>query len=715
MENKEQIFAERFQFQFQSIKDKYPQVFAGLGSANLAPRAIMGIGALTHDTSAALVSLETGEVIHAVAEERISNVKHDSRFPIGAIEQCCQAAASMGYVVTEVAANFNAIEFITKTLAGEIAAILDESDRVQGLISALIAIYEKADSYRLDEKTDTSAMIERSLRECQITRAEARQLVPKLTWYFNAAVKYKKIGSIIARLFDGLPLTFINHHACHAASAFFDSGFQDATVLVIDGHGEADTVSIYKGSSSGLTRVSESRWPHSVGAFYLAATRHLGFDHGDEYKVMGMAAYGQPKYYAEISKMMRVNKDAELELVQGEYFIKRNVAGTGHTRFHFAEKMRELVAPRLPGQSIEQNHFDFAATVQKVTEEIGVLLAQQAVKLTGSRNIAIAGGVGLNGLMNEAIRRSGSCDEIFIYPAASDDGTSVGAAHAYMLSKTPAFIRPGQLRSCYFGYRATDDEILRVLKSMNMRFTAPASINREIARALSDGKIVARYNGGAEYGPRALGNRSIMANPAKKDMKDILNLRVKHREEFRPFAPAGLREKVGEYFEIGIDSPFMLLIAQAKESARGLIPSVIHADGTARVQTVTEEQNPDFHLTITEFEKLTGIPVLINTSFNVNGETIVDEPLDAIESFGFMDIDFLAIGKYWVSKTENAAIFPAISHDEYLSKRKERYQKKGFGPLSELNVRAYGSWFFFTEQALEDYLNDLELRGEIGA
>ncbi|HCI53984.1 MAG TPA: hypothetical protein DE312_11840 [Gallionella sp.] len=707
MEENRQIYPEQFKFQIQSIKEKYPQAFLPSDARSGLPQAIIGIGALTHDTSAALVSLETGKVIYAVAEERLSNVKHDSRFPIGAIEQCCQAAEKEGFTISQVAVNFHAVEFITKTLKNEISVILNDASRSEGLFAKVIDMFDGADSYCIGERNQTSTKIEEELRNYHVTKEEARQLIPRLTWYFNAAIKYQKIGNIISELFNGLPVTFINHHECHAASAFFDSGFKDATVLVIDGHGEADTVSIYKGDSKGLTLVSQSTWPHSAGAFYLAATRHLGFDHGDEYKVMGMAAYGQPKLFSELAGMMDVGEDAVLRLVQNEYFVRRDVAKTGHTRFHFTEAMGHLIAARKSDEPFEQKHFDFAATVQKITEDIGVRLAQRAVELTGERNIAIAGGVGLNGLMNEAIRSSGSCDEIFIYPAASDDGTSVGAAHAYILRSKDIIKKPNRLRSCYFGHNATDEEIKNALNAAKVKFSSPDSINKAIALALADGKIVARYNGPAEFGPRALGNRSILANPAKKDMKDILNLRVKHREEFRPFAPACLREKVDNYFEINTESPFMLLIAKAKKSAHKLIPSVVHADGTARVQTVTPEQNEDFYATIKEVEKLTGIPVVINTSFNVNGETIVDEPLDAIESFGFMDIDFLAIGKYWVSKVENASLFPPITHDEYLGKRKERYRRKNLDPLSELNVRAYGPWFFFSEQKLNEYLASL--------
>lgn len=713
MRNSRQVCAEEFQLQIQPIKNKYPLAFTESGADINAPQAIVGIGALTHDTSAALVSLETGKVIYAVAEERLSNVKHDSRFPIGAIEQCCQAAAREGYVIVEAAVNFRAEEFLSKTLTNEISAIFCDMDRSKKLISEITMLFGDADSYRIDERNDTSRAIEDILRNSHVTKDEARRLVPRLTWYFNAAIKYRKIGNIITALFEGVPVTFFNHHECHAATAFFDSGFREATVLVIDGHGEADTVSIYKGDVNGLSLVSQSLWPHSVGAFYLAATRHLGFDHGDEYKVMGMAAYGKPKYYADLSGVMEVGEDAVLRLRQNDYFIRRNVAKTGHVRFHFSDKLQQLVETRELGMPFQQKHFDFAATVQKITEDAGVRIAQKAVSLTGVHNIAIAGGVGLNGLMNEAIRRSsGVCNDIFVYPAASDDGTSVGAAYASILRNRASVQRPSQLRSCYFGHQSTDDEIQKALQITGVKFTKPVSINCAIAQALSEGKIVARYNGAAEYGPRALGNRSILANPAKKDMKEILNLRVKQREEFRPFAPACLREKVNDYFEINVDSPFMLLIAKAKENAHELIPSVVHADGTARVQTVTPEQNEDFYMTIKEVEKLTGIPVLINTSFNVNGETIVDEPLDAIESFGYMDIDFLAIGKYWVSKVDNTDIFPSISHDEYLNKRRYRYQHKNYGPLSDMNVRAYGPWFFFTDQQLDDYLSNLDLVGE---
>jgi len=285
-----------------------------------------------------------------------------------------------------------------------------------------------------------------------------------------------------------------------------------------------------------------------------------------------------------------------------------------------------------------------------------------------------------------------SDSDLFVYPAAGDDGTAVGAAQLVAFARSN-FCRP-RITTCYYGYGPTDEEITSSLNQKGIAFGKPSLIAETVARAIADGKIVARYNARAEFGPRALGQRSILANPKDAKMKDVLNVRIKHREPFRPFAPVCLRERVSDYFDLNVDAPFMLLICQATERAKREIPAVVHNDGTARVQTVTREQNADLYDIISAFERLSGTPVIINTSFNVNGETIVDSPLDAIESFGFMDIDYLAIGDYWVSKEENAARFAKLSHGDYLEIRRSRFAENLSGAMSIMDISYNNDYVF---------------------
>ncbi|MDB5866703.1 MAG: hypothetical protein JWO70_4509 [Betaproteobacteria bacterium] len=695
--NAMKIFPEKFEAQITPLTEQYPDVFsATAGKA----QAILGIGALTHDTSAALVCARTGAVLHAVAEERLSNVKHESRFPIGAIHRCCTTARKLGFVISSVAVNFSPIEYLTKAFQNEVRLIVADN-KADSLFKALLDYFPEAVPLSFENDNATQRFLASAMHDAGVSQDEARQIAFRATWYLNSGIKYRTIGDIISGLFPGISVQFVNHHVCHAASAYFGSGYAEAAILVIDGQGEADTTSVYRARPDALDLVAQSYWPHSLGSFYLTVTRYLGFDHGDEYKVMGMSAYGEPRFHELLEKSMEVDDQGRLRLLETEHFVVGDVRNSGHRRFRFSEAFAELLPPRAAGTPLSQAHFDLAASAQKAVERLGVRLAEKAVALTGSRKLAIAGGVGLNGLMNEAIRQSGVCDDVFVYPASADDGTSVGAAQAQLFQRK--LTDSGRIYSCYFGYEGVEQEIQQALSATGVKYSKPQSIADEIAGALAQGKIVARYRGGAEFGPRALGNRSILANPAFPEMKDILNIRVKHREEFRPFAPACLRERVHEYFDVEIDTPFMLLIARAKPGTAKVVPAVVHVDGTARVQTVTPAQNADFYAIIKAFERQTGLPMVINTSFNVNGEAIVDTPLDAIESFGFMDIDYLAIGDYWIPKQENLATFAEVSHEDYLEKRRTRYANCRFGPLADVDVRAYGPWFFPNQEDLSRF------------
>jgi carbamoyltransferase len=318
-------------------------------------------------------------------------------------------------------------------------------------------------------------------------------------------------------------------------------------------------------------------------------------------------------------------------------------------------------------------HFDLAASVQATFEEFGVRYVRKAMELCGSDRVCLTGGVALNGLMNEAIRKHSGCRELYIFPASGDDGTAAGAA--LLLAARDGIRNRKKITTAFFGPSRSQEEIERYLGEAQVPFGKPPSIHEKIAAALADGKVVARYLGASEFGPRALGHRSILAHPGRAEMKDLLNRKIKHREPFRPFAPACLEECAAEFFELDVPSPFMLLIPRAREAAREKIPAAIHHDGTARVQTVNAGDNPEFYETIRAFQRLTGLPVVLNTSFNINGEAIVETPQDAVESFAKMEVDYLAIGDCWLGRESVKHLALPREDAAYLELRRERYRR----------------------------------------
>ncbi|MCD0463561.1 carbamoyltransferase family protein [Roseiconus lacunae] len=682
-----------------TLRATYPDLVA----ADEHPRqAVLGLGAFGHDAAVALVDASDGRVIHAIAEERLSNRKHDWHFPIGGIHECCKLARQQGYKIRSVAVNFRAEEFVEKSLHHLIDQCVSSSAIGSEVKQFLYNGLPQLEYVDIEARNQPALRLQQFLQTLVIDDASKRMLIKRITWYWNWAVKYRQIEQTIDRYMDGIPVEYFNHHQTHAASAYYNSGFDAATVLVIDGQGEADTVTAYSASDGELERVSETRWPHSVGIFYLFATQHLGFTMGDEYKVMGMSAYGRPVYEEALRGMMTVNSDATLQFNETDYLRLNDLGPHGHVVFQFTEKLHQLLPARQPGEPFEQQHFNFAASIQALTESIGVQLATQAMKKTGHRNIALAGGVALNGLMNEAIRQNTDCDEIFIYPAAADDGCAVGAAQLAIAKANR--LKSVRLRSCYFGHNVQNDEIESTLRRRNVVASRPDSIHATIADALVEGAIVARCVGQAEFGPRALGHRSLLAHPGFANMKEILNARVKHREEFRPFAPACLHDRVTEYFELEDESPFMLLIGRALEHTQQLAPSIVHADMTARVQSVSPDANADLFNVITEFDQRTGLPIVINTSFNVNGEAIVDSAEDALESFGYMDVDYLALGDYWIAKSDNPNLLPKLDGPTYLRRRIDRFENRDLGLLAEMDVSQFGPAFTATDEAIAQYL-----------
>jgi len=642
-----------------------PPALAGEENA-MKKETILGVGALGHDAASALVCAETGEILYAIAEERLRNLKHSWHFPYGCIEAARQHASDHGMQIVEAAINFRPEEFSTGTLRREIAAILNDPIKTDELIDQLRQMIVFADYFQPSSFSDEQVRRWLAARDVPVELHEPVCL--RISWYYNWSVKYRRIGEMAAGLLPGARVHHVNHHLCHAVSTYYSSGFEKSCVITWDGQGESQTTCVYQAGPEGIRLVAETPWPFSLGMLYFGATNYLGFKLGDEFKVMGMAAYGKPRFYDALREIVTFDKGPVVRFRETDIYSRQEFP-TGHYWYYFTKKLGSFASRRLKHLPLSQEHFDLAASIQKVFEEVGVEFARLALAETGEKNLCLSGGVALNGLMNEAIRRRSGCSQIHVFPAAGDDGTALGAAWQRVFERRG--LKPRKLALPFFGEGFGDEEIRRELERMKLVFEEPPDIHERIAEALGAHEIVARFYGRSEFGPRALGNRSILANPARPEMKDILNERIKHREMFRPFAPACLLERAAEYFDIDVEAPFMLLIAPARPIAHDRIPAAVHADGTSRVQTVSRDGNPDFYETIEAVYRRTGTPVVINTSFNINGEAIVGTPRDAVESFAQMDIDHLAIGRFWISKAANT--FPKMSDAEFLEIRKKRF------------------------------------------
>lgn len=645
---------------------------------------ILGISVFGHDSSCALVDATSGDILYALTEERFSNLKHDGGFPVASLALLMEKADSekLGWV-SHVALNIDPAISVER-LKAELSNCLD-TESYQLMIDEFDQVLITTDVFHPDYFPLN--YLEAFLARRGVEPAAIAHASGKLSWYGNFAVRYGKLKAYLQSKFPRAEIVSVGHHQCHAASAFYCSDFENAAVLTIDGQGEDETLTLNMARDNEIRLLSQTRWPNSLGALYMQLAWYLGFDgdprypgFGDEYKVMGMAAYGKPVYVKIFREMGRVSKEGEFELVCGKYLEIATVEGCpGHSQPLLTKQFFKALGERRSScEPIEQRHYDIAHSGQLFLEEIGVAIAKKLKTLCpDTDNLCIAGGVGLNGLMNMRILREAGFRRIFVQPASGDDGTSLGAAlHLYHgLSKGK---RCQSLSNAYLGFDYDNHAIRAALEKYNLSFHEPESIHAEMGRLLHEGNIVARYFGRGEFGPRALGHRSILANPTLPEMKDAVNAKIKHRESFRPFAPACLEERAGEYFDIDTPAPYMLLICQAHPDARSLIPAVVHDDGTARLQTVGRDLNSDLYQTIFEFSKQSGVPVLLNTSFNVNGEAIVETPQDAVESFLFMGIDYLAIGPYLVSKAENEAMYRRPTMEGHIRARRDRYAERFF-------------------------------------
>ena len=451
---------------------------------------------------------------------------------------------------------------------------------------------------------------------------------------------------------------FVEHHRAHLASAFFCSPFEEAAVLSVDGFGDYSSVMWGVGRGNRIEIQGAVRFPHSLGLFYTAFTQFLGFpSYGDEYKMMGLSAYGEPRFAAQVRDVVRtVNDDVRLNL---DYFMHHSrgvdmtwdncqpVIGTV-----YSQKMIETFgAARVPRSELEQRHSDLAASVQTVLEENYFALLNYVQKQTRQKNLCLAGGLALNCVANGQVFSKTPFTGLYVQPAANDAGTSIGAAlHIWheVLNKPRSFT----MQHAYYGPEYGDSEIGREIEAAgvpSVHLSEDEMVDRT-ARHIADGKIVGWFQGRMEFGPRALGNRSILADPRRKDMKDILNSRIKFREPFRPFCPSILAEETGNWFELDYPSPFMVLAYKIKPGQTERIPAVTHQDGTGRLQTVRREDNPLYWKLINSFDSLTGVPVLLNTSFNEN-EPIVNTPKEALDCFLRTRMDVLVMGGYMLEKT----------------------------------------------------------------
>jgi carbamoyltransferase len=442
-------------------------------------------------------------------------------------------------------------------------------------------------------------------------------------------------------------VNFIEHHLCHAASAFFVSPYEDAAILTVDGRGESTSTMISHGRGNKIEKMVEIKVPHSLGHLYASITDYLGFKpFFDEWKVMGMSAYGKPTYVAQFDRLVELGDDGSYRL-NLDYF---NFHVKGGSSWLSEKFYAEFGPPKPKGEEFSQHGADIALALQKVVEKAGIHLANYAKRLTGSKHLCMTGGVVLNCLMNKRIVEETGFADFFFQPIANDAGTSLGSAlyhYHHQLNQPRSFV----FDSVYWGPEFTNDQIEPVLRAKGVRYQRSPNIAADTAREIAQGKIVGWFQGRMECGPRALGNRSITVDPTIAGMKDKLNARVKRREGFRPFAPSVLEERATEYFDLpkGKPSPYMILIADVKKGAEGKIPAVTHMDGTARVHTVSRQVNPRYWELIHEFEKIKGVPILLNTSFNEN-EPIVCTPEEAVNCFLRTEFDVLAIGDYLVVK-----------------------------------------------------------------
>ena len=594
------------------------------------PIQILGLSAYYHDSAAALI--QNGCILAAAQEERFTRIKHDARFPINAI----------GYCLSEARISPKEIDYVV---------FYDKPFlKFERLLETYLAFaprgfnsFRKAVPLWLKEKLFQKKMLCDELH------------------------KFGFEGNLANRLL------FSEHHLSHAASAFFPSPFSKAAILTMDGVGEWATTSLALGKENKIEILKEIHFPHSIGLLYSAFTYYTGFKvNSGEYKLMGLAPYGEPKYAQQIlDHLIDLKADGSFRLDLSYFNYCTGLTMTS-TRFH------DLFEgpPRSAESQLTQKHMDIAASIQKVTEEVVLRLARSLIKETGEKNLCLAGGVALNCVANGKVLREGGQNHLWIQPASGDAGGALGAAlaayHLHLEQPRQLSSSGDSMEGSYLGPMFPDEEIAKRLEGMSARFEVleEDELIRSCVEILQEGKAVGWFQGRMEFGPRSLGARSILGDARSPQMQSVLNLKVKFRESFRPFAPSVLREDVSEWFDLDTDSPYMLLVADISKKyqrpmtdeqkqlfgieklnvPRSDIPAITHVDYSARIQTVHKETNPRYHKLLSVFKSRTGCPVLVNTSFNVRGEPIVCTPEDAFRCFMGTGIEALAIGNCFLRK-----------------------------------------------------------------
>lgn len=595
---------------------------------------ILGISAYYHDSAATLV--RDSEIIAAGQEERFTRIKQDASFPINAIKYC----------LNEANISLNDVD--------KIVFYDDPKLKFQRIKKTYLQFFPKSIPFILKS---FPVWFRKKQHWKKILKEEFLN-------HFNINLDAEKIVNT-------------QHHRSHAASAFFPSPFKDAAILVLDGVGEFDTTSLWVGEGNKLKKIRSIEFPHSLGLLYSAITYYAGFKvNSGEYKVMGLAPYGEPKYVDLMKKhLININDDGTFTLNM-EYFEFATGSRMTNNKFHnlFGRE------PREPETKMGQFEMDIARSIQEITEEVMIKLAKWAKKETGKSNLCLAGGVALNCVGNGKILKEKIFDKVWIQPAAGDAGGSLGCALDYYFdtlgnTRNINSNKLDMMKGSYLGPKFSDNETKNYLDSVNAKYKKYDNFDElveYVADKLADGNVVGWHQGRMEFGPRALGARSIIGDSRNREMQSVMNLKIKYRESFRPFAPSVLREKANEWFELNEDSPYMLLVAPVKKEKcfkmtdeqeklfgieklniiRSEIPSVTHIDYSARIQTVHEESNPKYYQLIKKFEEKTGCPVIVNTSFNVRGEPIVCSPEDSYRCFMRTEMDVLVIDNYVLLKNE---------------------------------------------------------------
>ncbi len=584
---------------------------------------ILGVGGFSHDSAACII--KDGKIVAAGMEERFTRRKHEGGVPHKAIEFCLKSAGITREELDHVAFYMNPRKRLFNRIPYRLKTML-KSPRY-GLAYLLYEIYHNA-NYVFGFKGKFK------------TKDPSKQ--PKLH--------------------------FLDHHTSHCASSFFVSPFEEAALLSIDYIGEWASTIMGVGKGNKVNKISAINYPQSLGTVYSGLTDYLGFLRAsDEYKVMGLASYGEPKTYVDkFRDIIKLTDDGRYK-IDLSYFQYHYMPGS--SLGYMSKKFIEYFGPpRKKDDPIVDRHKDIAAALQKRLEEVAAHLCRHLYEISGKpKNLCLAGGVALNSVMNGRLLEDTPFTNIYVQPAAGDDGIAIGASY-YVYNHLLNMPRNFVMERADFGPEFSDEQIEKILKIAKIPYTKVDDPAVAAAKLIADGEIVGWFQGRMEFGPRALGHRSILADPTREDMKDILNLYVKHREDFRPFAPSVCEESFNEYFIRGGESklksadsdqiypppsPFMLFVFDVKEDKKSKIPAVTHVDGTARVQTVNKDESPLYYKLIKEFEKIKGVPVVLNTSYNIKGEPIVCAPQDAIRCFFGTGMDQLVIGNFVIDKKKS--------------------------------------------------------------